>query len=119
MRTPAVPIILVLTMTACSTPLSRRWIGPLTPTGANNPTCSQSTAVAQIDNGHITFAPDQGTWILRGTITEEGRISAEHFRLGADRQPFSTTLKATLTGNTITGTYMTPRCSFTLKMAQP
>ena len=113
----ALPLLLLC---SCGegTLVNRRWIGPVTPTTPGK-TCTPSTGVAQVTDGKVTFAPDQGTWVLLGTLSADGTILAEHTRPGADKQPYSTTLDAKWTPGLITGTYTTPRCTFTVSLRRP
>ena len=109
--------LLALTLVACTQTniVTRRWIGPVTPeTGSS--ACRPSRGIAQITGTDILFAPDEGTWVLRGTIRDNGQVSAERTRLGADKAPFQTTFEGTRTADAITGRYVTPRCTYTVAL---
>ena len=110
-------------LTACSTApatppqLTGRWIGPVIPTTTGR-LCTPSQGVAQIKNGAVIFAPDEGTWILNGTATPDGILSADKIGQGVNKQPFPTTLEARWTDTTISGTYKTPRCTFDVRLTR-
>jgi len=65
----------------------------------------------------VTFAPDEGTWLLTGTATP-GTLKATHSRPGADKKPYETTLDARWTEAEINGTYTTPRCTYKVTLTR-
>lgn len=108
----------LLLLAACGSSVggaSGRWIGLLT-AAPPNPDCPATTGVAQIKDGHLVFTPDEGTWVLTGIATQDGTVAAERVRPGANKQPYVTSLSGTWTPTTLTGTYTTPRCTFTVQL---
>ncbi len=63
--------------------------------------------------GAVTFAPDEGTWLLTGTSTPDGHLQAEHSRRTSEaKRLYETKLEARWTEDAVNGTYTTPRCSY-------
>jgi len=115
------PLILLATLAACTphaTGVSGRWIGPLTANPAT-PACPNTRGLAQVKTNALIFAPDEGTWILEGTVAPTGDVTASHTRQGANRQPYVTRLTGTLTSELLTGTYTTPTCTYTVQLTRP
>lgn len=111
---------LLLALAGCTTGLhSGRWIGPVTP-AAPGPQCQASRGMLQRsgDTTAVTFAPDEGAWLLRGAIAQDGAIDAERITTGANKQAYETRFVGKLAGNTITGTYKTPKCTFDVKLTE-
>lgn len=108
----------LMAVTACAAPSGKpsgRWIGTLTPKSPGA-SCTASRGVLTIHDGTFTFVPDEGTWVLSGTASPDGTVTAERTRLGANKQPYVTRLTATWTEATVSGTYDTPGCSATVKL---
>jgi hypothetical protein len=116
MRTRLAVALSVIAITACTNSKSapaRRYIGTATPS-TPGPLCSASRAEAQIRDGKIILAPDEGTWILYGLVSEDGTVSADKTQQAASKQPWETTFDGHWTSAAVTGTYTTPRCSFAI-----
>lgn len=111
MRTSLLPIAMVLA--ACGGPGSTNgnWTGDVTPR-TEGPTCTRTRGLATIQGDRATFSPNEGTWLLVGTASPDGRITAEKLQPGAARQLYETRLEGTWTSTAINGTYTTPRCTF-------
>ena len=109
-------VALATALSACSVSTTDgRYLGTTTPDRATN-LCIPSRSTLQIaPDGVVTYAPDEATWILKGTITNE-TITADRVTQGPNRQPYETTLTATRSNDTITGTYKTPRCTYTVTL---
>ena len=60
----------------------------------------------------MTFAPNEGTWLLTGKATPDGALEAEYTRENSDKTAYDTRLIARWTPDAVTGTYTTPRCTF-------
>lgn len=112
-------LLLPLLLASCADVniVSRRWIGPLTP-ATPGPACPATTGVAQITADRVIFTPDEGTWVLNGAMAPDGTIKAERTRPAADKQPYDTTLEAKRDGDEVTGTYRTPRCTYTVRLTR-
>lgn len=110
---------LILLLSACTPhPNAGRWIGPVTPK-APSPTCEKSRGVLDISaNDKVVFAPTEATWLLTGTLTPPATIIATKTQPGADKRPYTTRLDATLNASNITGTYATPRCTYTVDLTR-
>lgn len=117
-RLPTLLVIATLAACAAPSPLTGRWIGQLTPT-TPGPTCIASRGLLQLTSGNVTFAPNEGTQILRGEAKPDGSLYADLTLTGANKQPYELTFEARWTPTTITGTYTTPRCSFSVTLSQP
>lgn len=118
MRPTRRPLILLATLAACTAPagdVSGRWIGPLTATPAN-PACPNTRGIAQVKANALIFAPDEGTWILEGAVTPNGAVTASHTRQGANKRSYITHLAATLTPESLVGTYTTPSCTYAVRL---
>ena len=111
---------LLLPMAACGTASptpTGRYIGPVTPTTTSE-FCQPSKGVLQIRAQIVIFTPDEGTWILDGIANPDGTLTADHSRVTPSKQIYDTTLEARWTPQTITGTYKTPRCTYTVTLTR-
>lgn len=104
-------------LAACSVQGSpaTRFTGTLTSTSAS-PLCPPSKASLQIREKDIIFAPDEGTWILTGTLAPDNSLIADKSRIGSNNQLYDTTFEGRLAQDKITGTYKTPRCTFNVAL---
>ncbi len=104
-----------LSIAAC-TSLETVFSGSLQPVSG---TCDPSqTAVLTLRHHAVAFAPNTGTLVLRGTTENSGHISAELNLPGIDHKPYSLTFDATRQGDTIKGTYSTPRCRYAVALTK-
>ena len=87
-----------------------RYQGQITPTAPSS-RCTPTNATASIRDGEITFAPDEGTWILQGKA-EADTLSAHRSRPTPDHKSYDTAFKAQWTQAAIHGTYTTPFCTY-------
>ncbi len=113
----AASLLLGLAASACTPRVSPdlRWIGKLTP--KDNPTaCPPTTAVIILHDGHVTFTPDEGTWVLTGTATAAGAMEATRSRQTSGAKLYETSLEARWTESKVTGTYTTPRCTYAVAL---
>ena len=113
------PIVALLAVTACTaapTP-DARYVGPATPAQPSDQ-CRPSRAILRMRDGQVLLIPDETTWSLPGIATTAGVLTAERTGAGANRQPFSTRFTGTWTPTNATGTYTTPRCTFTLTLTR-
>jgi hypothetical protein len=82
-------------------------------------TCDPSaTAILTLRHHAVAFAPNTGTLVLRGTADQSGHINAELTLPGIDHKPYPLSLDATIQGDTIRGTYSTPRCRYAVALTQ-
>ena len=106
---------MLLCVASCSLPSgpTTRFTGAITPT-TPGPLCPASKASLQIKDKSIVFAPDEGTWILTGTLAPENTLTADKSRVAANNQIYDTTFEGRLSPGKITGTYKTPRCLYSV-----
>ncbi len=110
----SVLVLVTLALFGCSADAPVTYAGDLTPTAG---TCDPPGRAVLIRRGHyIQFTPRQGVLILDGQVSPAGQIAAETTAPGADRKPYCLALSATLSGQTVSGTYVTPRCRYTVEM---
>jgi hypothetical protein len=115
------PVLALAAIVACAGPTTspaRRYIGTATPSTVG-PLCPPSKAEAQVREGTIILAPDEGTWVLLGLVSPGGDVSAEKTEQSANKQPWTTTFDGHWTPTTIKGTYTTPRCTFVIDLRSP
>jgi hypothetical protein len=106
----------------CATPLTveTRYAGPVTPIGglcladSNRPPHGTLTLKGQ----QVAFAPDDGTLVIPGSIAPDGSIAAQRDTLGANHKPFTMRLQARRQGDTIAGTFTTPRCQSSVTLTR-
>lgn len=94
------------------------WYGTLTPAPAK-PGCTAGRASLVLRRAVVTFNPDESTWTLEGQAAPDGTLSAARNGVGANKQPFTTTFSGHVAPAAVTGTYTTPRCTFTVMLQQP
>jgi len=93
-----------------------RFIGDLTPT-ANATDCPTTRGVLVMRKGTVTFAPDEGTWVLDGVAGPE-TLSASRSRVTSDHKTYKTDLQARWSESAVQGTYTTPRCTYRVALAR-
>ncbi len=113
------PLLALLALASCGgTPTTAgTWSGDVTP---KSPTavCARTRGTAQIMGDHLTFAPNEATWILSGTAEPGGHATAERIQIGANKQPFETRFEGTWSQTSLSGTYTTPRCVFDVSLTR-
>jgi hypothetical protein len=115
-KSQAAAVMLLAALAGCSANQPVTYAGDLTPTAG---TCDPPARAVLIRRGHyVQFTPRQGVLILDGQVAPGGRISAEADRPGADGKPYRLLLQAALAGPAITGSYVTPRCRYAVKLAE-
>ncbi len=109
---------LLVALTGCSVHdrTENRWIGSLT-TKQPSPNCPTTKGVLLLREGNITFAPDEGTWILSGTAGPK-TMTAIRSRPIADHKIFKTEFQAEWTESAVHGTYVTPDCTYQVDLAR-
>ena len=107
------PAAMLLSVAACTLPSgpTSRFTGAVTPT-TPGPLCPASRASLQIKDGSVVFSPDEGTWILTGTLAPDNTLTADKSRVASNNQVYDTTFEGRLSPGKISGTYKTPRCSY-------
>ena len=122
-RAPTLALVPVLlaALASCAAPAPNadgRWYGTLTPAPAR-PGCTIGRASLVVRRAVALFNPNEGTWTLEGRAAPDGSVSAERGGMGANKQAFTTTFSGHATPATVTGTYTTPQCTFTVALRQP
>jgi hypothetical protein len=106
----------VLTIAACGISAPElRYIGSVTPTG---PCGEASRGTLTAKGKSFAFTPSDGVILMRGDIAADGTAHAQLTTQGADKKPFMTTLSARISGDQIDGSYVTPRCAFTISLTR-
>ena len=111
----------LLLLAACASPTAStdgEWFGDMTPDQVS-PSCPPSRASLVSRRASALFTPNEGTQTLNGTITPEGTVTADRSTTGADKKPYSVTFTAHVEGRSITGTYATPHCHYTVSLRRP
>lgn len=111
-------LLLSLPLAACSihTRPQLRWIGEVTPTQPSN-LCAPGRGVLVMREGKVSFAPDEGTWVLTGTATP-GSLEASRSRVTPEHKSYDTKLEARWTEAEVNGTYTTPRCTYRVALSR-
>ena len=78
--------------------------------------CPSSKGSAVVQEDRFQFAPDEGVWILDGIINPNGTVTADRARAATNKQPYITTFEGQWTPTTVTGTYKTPKCSYSVNL---
>jgi len=112
--TRAIICLLLLPLAHCAAGLPARFTGPLTPRAG---VCDAAgRAVLTLHDDFVAFAPQEGTLILSGKLQADGTISAHWSPAnGPAHAAMGWTLTARVSPpSTINGTYVTPRCTYTV-----
>lgn len=113
------PLPVLLLLAACAAPATPdgRYAGAATP-AAPSDLCKPGHASLRLHDGQALFVPDETTWSLPGVAKPDGSVEAERTGSGADKKPWPTRFAGAWTLGTVTGTYTTPRCTFTVQLAR-
>jgi hypothetical protein len=99
-------------LSACAGGPPSTYVGTLTPVAG---TCDVLNRASLNRNGEtVQFTPQEGVTVLEGTISPSGAITASAQTMGMNRQPYRLAFTGVLHGQTMTGTYVTPRCRYTV-----
>lgn len=79
--------------------------------------CPPTQGTLIIQNEQVVFSPADTTWTLTGKTFGE-KLELTHNRPSFDHKLYITTLKATLSGDHVIGTYSTPSCTYTVDLRQ-
>lgn len=91
------------------------YAGPATPlAGACDP---PAQAALTVRGEAIIFVPDSGTLELRG-LRNGMRFTADLNLVGADKKPYKLVFSGNLQGRVLRGTYITPRCRYSVALAR-
>lgn len=98
--------VLVLVAVGCSGsgPLTGRWRGSI---GDPCP----GTALLQTGHGQAVFVRDDGAQALKGSVGPDGTVTARLQTQGADKKGFAQSFTGKIQGDTVSGTYGSPRCT--------
>ncbi len=112
-------LVLALLLTACAsapTP-DARFVGSETPMIPSD-LCKLGRATLRLRGSDVLFVPDEATWTLTGTADHSGTLRAERIGPGANKQPYLTRFTGTWTAETVSGVYVTPRCTYSIQLAR-
>ena len=98
----------------CSAGQSATYVGTLTAVSGTCDALNRATLV--IHGTTVQFLPQDGVLALDGTATDGGVIAADQAAPGMDRRPYHLVLNAQRQAEVVTGTYLTPRCRYTLAL---
>ena len=99
-------------LTACAGGPPTAYVGKLTPLAG---TCDVLNRATVNRNGEtVQFTPQEGVTVLEGTISRSGAIAASAQTMGMNRQPYRLAFTGVLHGQTMSGTYVTPRCRYSV-----
>jgi hypothetical protein len=56
--------------------------------------------------------------VLSGRATPDGKVTASLETQGADRKPYHLSFTGTVTGQTLAGAYVTPRCRYAVTLTR-
>ena len=101
--------LLTVLLSSCAGTRMDAYFGTTIPqTGVCDPPQAASLTIRR---EQVRFAPTQGVLVLSGSIAPDGAIKAVLTIPDINRKPTLYRLEAHLTGNDITGSYITPRCT--------
>lgn len=114
----AVAIAALIVTAACACSGGGRiatFTGPIKPlAGTCNP---PARAYLALNAPYVHFTPWEGVLTLDGTLAPDGTIQATAVTTGLDHVPYHQVLYASLAGDRITGTYITPRCRYQVALS--
>jgi hypothetical protein len=95
--------------------LQGRWSGPVVPTENS---CGPAThGLMSIGEGGFGLDPFQSTAVIRGTVSDDDRLSGKLVRQGAGHQDLSIGFEGMATGSdTISGTLQSGRCRWAVTL---
>lgn len=97
-----------------------RLTGELMPAGGVHcPEAMPATLVTRAADRSVTFAPNDGVLLLRGTVEADGAISAEFNAAPPKHAPYLLTLTGHLGKDRFVGRYQTPQCTFKADLIRP
>ena len=108
----------LLFLAACASPTPTtdgEWFGDMAPDQAA-PNCPPGQASLVLRRAAALFTPNEGTQTLTGTVAPDGTVTATRNTIGADKKPYVATFAAHVEYGSITGTYATPRCRYTVRL---
>lgn len=99
--------------------LQGRWAGEVVPT---EPSCGPSThGLMSVGSSTFGFDPFEGTEVIQGVVTDDGRLAGTLQRQGGDHQNHSLSFEASASEpnsvtKTITGKLASGRCQWTVTL---
>jgi hypothetical protein len=97
-----------------------RFTGELEPAGGTHcPEAMPATLVTRAKDHSVTFAPNDGVLLLRGTIGPDGSVAASLNTAPPKHPPHLLSLTGQLGKDGFSGRYETPQCSFKAELTRP
>lgn len=96
-----------------------RWTGTVNPEAGRCPEGTQGTMTVVVRDRSVTFTPNDGALVLRGTVGPDGKVRAAFDAQGAERHPFPLRLDAKLSQAGVTGIYTSPICRSHVELHPP
>ncbi len=108
-------LVLGAALAGCANEPPTRYAGSLVPLSG---TCDATTRTLLVRHASsVEFVPQDGVLILRGAVDAAGNIKAAQDMRGATQGPYRLTFTGKLAADKVTGTYVTPRCRYGVKLA--
>ena len=101
-------------LSACAASTPTTYTGTLAPLAGTCDVLNRATLQRHAET--VQFTPQDGVMVLEGTITPSGDISATEQTTGMDRKPYRLVFTGRVQGQAITGTYVSPRCRYTVSL---
>jgi len=110
-------------LVGCGASLSReaRYTGPVTPARGACPAADPNRPAGgtlTVQGDRVGFAPDDGALVIQGTIAPDGTVTARRDESGANGRPYQMSLQAKQQGDSVTGTFTTPRCRYNVALTR-
>ncbi|HTW28385.1 MAG TPA: hypothetical protein VME92_14750 [Acetobacteraceae bacterium] len=117
MRRTLPALLLAATLAGCGgNTSSGRYVGDVTPEAAGR-ACEATRGLLQLDGTHFLFTPAEGVIVIQGTRDQSGALHGSATFSGASHQAFVMSFQGKLTGETISGELVTPRCRSRVALA--
>ncbi len=113
-------VIMLVILAGCG-PAQQRFVGPVTATQGD---CGfgfeggKATGTLSIRGKDALFAPTEGVVVLPGQVDASGHVQAGSSSAGADKKQFVQAFVGEVKGDSVSGTFATPRCRASVVMTR-
>jgi hypothetical protein len=93
----------------------------MTPAGSGCPAADPNRparGTLTVQGDRVGFAPDDGALVIHGTIAPDGTVTARRDEPGANGKPYPMGLQAKQQGDSVAGTFTTPRCQYNVALTR-